>query len=441
MHLMKKYLLNSIIIIIDTLVLIAIFYLSLYVRSNLHDLSVPIFNTLLLKDFSFVIFIVFVLMYYEKIYTLRYDFWQETKILLKSLLLAYFIVLSLLALSKTSLEYSRLFITLFFVFSMILMPIAKRYVKKLVYKFSFFKKKVLLVGDKEQIKIFKKEFTDNWYLGMECSESKYDTVIISSKDMALEEVNKIIAKYLDKKSSVYVVPYVTNINFANSNIMEYSNIRSNTIQIENKLLIKKNIWVKHTFDFFTTLMIMPIFLLIHLLITLAIKLDSKGAVFFQQHRLGKNDIDFVCYKYRTMHENSDELLEKYLKDNPGEVEYYAEYHKYKNDPRITKVGKILRATSLDELAQFLNVLKGDMSLVGPRPYMINESDKLGFKQHFILKVNPGITGLWQVSGRNNLTFKERNELEIWYIKNWSLWADFVILIKTIKVVFGKVGAK
>jgi len=438
---MKKYLLNSIVIVIDILSLVSIFYLTLYLRSSLQGLGVPVLNTLLLKDFSFVIFIIFALMYYEKIYTLRYDFWQETKMVLKSLVLAYFIVLALLALSKTALEYSRLFITLYFALSMIIIPIVKRYGKKLIYAFSFFKKKVLIVGDDDQIEIFKKEFTDNWYLGMECDKRKYDTVIISSKDMTLDRINEKITKYLDKKSSVYVVPYVTDINFANSNIMEYSNIRYNTIQIENKLLIKRNIWIKHAFDFFVTLMIVPFFLVVHLIISLAIKLDSKGAVFFKQHRLGKNDVDFLCYKYRTMHENSDELLQKYLKDNPDEVDYYDKYHKYQNDPRITRIGRILRTSSLDELAQVINILKGEMSLVGPRPYMINESDKLGDNQHFILKVSPGITGLWQVSGRNDLTFKERNELEIWYIKNWSLWADFVILIKTIKVVFGKVGAK
>ncbi len=438
---MKKYLLNSIIVVVDIILLVSIFYLTLYLRSSLQGLGIPTFNTFLLRDFSFVIFIIFALLYYEKIYALRYDFWQETKMVLKSLILAYFIVLALLTLSKTSLEYSRLFITLYFAFAMIIIPISKRYTKKLIYSFSFFKKKVLLVGDKEEIKVFEKEFADNWYLGMEYSEDRYDTVIISSKDMALEEVNEIIIKYLGEKSSVYVVPYVTDINFANSNIMEYSNIRYNTIQIENKLLIKRNIWIKHTFDFFVTLMIVPLFLVVHLIISLAIKLDSKGAVFFKQHRLGKDDVDFICYKYRTMYEDSDELLQEYLKANPDEIEYYKEYHKYQNDPRITNIGKVLRATSLDELAQFLNILKGEMSLVGPRPYMINESDKLGSNQHFILKVNPGITGLWQVSGRNNLTFKERNELEIWYIKNWSLWADFVILIKTIKVVLGKVGAK
>jgi undecaprenyl-phosphate galactose phosphotransferase len=206
-------------------------------------------------------------------------------------------------------------------------------------------------------------------------------------------------------------------------------------------LIKRNIWIKNGFDLFVALLILPFFLIIHAFIALAIKLDSKGSIFFRQERLGKNNEVFFCYKYRTMHENSEDLLNKYLKEHLEEVEYYKEFHKYKNDPRITKIGKFLRTTSFDELAQVINVFKSEMSLVGPRPYMLNESDKLGNNKHFILKVRPGITGLWQVSGRNNLTFKERNELEVWYIKNWSLWADFVIMIKTIKVVLAKVGAK
>jgi len=438
---MKKYFLNSIIIIIDILLLTGIFYLTQYVRVELSTTSIPIFNELSLQRFSFVIIIAISIMFYEKIYTLRYDFWQETYRVLKSLFLAYFIVLALLTLQKTSLEYSRLFITLYFSFAMLLLPVAKRLTKRVIYSFSFFKKRVLIIGDASQVTTLKNEFEKNWYLGMQPSQKNYDMVIISSKSLELEKMNEKIEKYLDNNDEVYVVPYVTSINFANSNIMEYSNIRYNTIQIQNKLLIKRNIWIKNGFDLFVVLMILPLFLIIHAFIAFAIKLGSKGSIFFRQERLGKNDETFLCYKYRTMYENSQKLLSEYLKTHPEEVEYYKEFHKYKNDPRITKVGKFLRTTSLDELAQVINVLKGDMSLVGPRPYMLNESEKLGDNKHFILKVRPGITGLWQVSGRNNLTFKERNELEVWYIKNWSLWADFVILIKTIKVVLAKVGAK
>lgn len=438
---MKKYLLNSIIMAIDLLFLILFFFLAYYIRIYFNQYEIPLFEQFEFNDFSFVIFIIFALMSYEKIYTLRYDFWQETLKVFKSLILSYFIVLALLMLTNYSLEYSRFFITLYFLLAIFLMPVIKRASKMMIYKFAFFKKKVLVVGDDSQMKTIQNEIMNNWYLGMEYDSKKYDTVIITSQGMSVDEINKEIEKYLNTKSSVYVVPYVTDINFAHSNIMEYSNIRLNTIQIENKLLIKHNMILKSMFELIAIIVIAPLFLLVHIVIAVLIKIDSRGAVFFKQVRVGRNGRQFVCYKYRTMYQDSDYLLEEYLQKNPREIEYYSEYHKYQNDPRITKIGHILRQTSLDELAQLINVFRRNMSLVGPRPYMPNELNKLGESQDFILKVKPGITGLWQVSGRNNLTFKERNNLEVWYIKNWSLWSDFVILIKTIKVVFLKVGAR
>jgi len=139
--------------------------------------------------------------------------------------------------------------------------------------------------------------------------------------------------------------------------------------------------------------------------------------------------------------NSDKLLREYLLKHPDEVEYFEKYHKYKNDPRITKVGRFLRKSSLDELPQIINIIKGEMNLIGPRPYMLNEIKKLGDDLNLIARVKPGITGLWQVSGRNDLTFDKRRKLDVWYIQNWSLWMDIIIFIKTIKVVFQRKGAK
>ena len=349
--------------------------------------------------------------------------------------------MALLTLLKTSQDYSKVFISTYFFISLLVVPIVKRIEKNILYSFEYFKKNVLLVGETTQIELLKKELQKNWYLGMQLDNKAYDVVIISSKGMSLDTIDKTIAKYLDKKSTVYVIPYVTSIDFANSVIMDYSNIRLNTIQIENRLLLKRNIYIKYIFDYILALALLPLFLFLHLLITAAISLESKGKILFKQYRLGKDNKHFLCYKYRTMYEESDEMLQKYLKKHPQEIAYYEAYHKYKNDPRITKIGKFLRASSLDELPQIINILKGEMSFVGPRPYMVNEAEKLGENRHFILKVKPGITGLWQVSGRNNLTFKQRNELEVWYIKNWSLWDDLVILVKTLKVVLGKVGAK
>ncbi len=438
---MKKQFLNIIIIAVDLIFLISLFYISLFVRSNLNGFGIPDFDGLELFDFSFVILIIFLLLYYEGIYNLRYDFWQETYKILKSFLTGFLMVLSLLMLTKMSLEYSRLFITVYFLLGVLFLPIVKRYTKKTIYRFDFFKKRVLVLGCDKEVELFKKEFEKNWYLGQVFDEEAYESVIVSSRNMSIEEINILVEKHLDCNQELYVIPYVTQIDFTHSKIMTYSNIRHNAIEVKNRLLVKRNIWIKNIFDVIIAFMILPFFLIIHLVVSLLIRLDSKGSIWFKQHRLGKDDINFEVYKYRTMYENGDDILKEYLSENPEEKIYYEKYHKYKNDPRVTKIGKFLRATSLDELPQLINVLKGDMSLVGPRPYMLNERAKLGDNKHFVLKVKPGITGLWQVSGRNNLTFKERNELEVWYIKNWSLWADLVILIKTIKVVLCKVGAK
>jgi len=142
-----------------------------------------------------------------------------------------------------------------------------------------------------------------------------------------------------------------------------------------------------------------------------------------------------------MHENQNELLKVYLDKNPLEIEYYDKYHKYNDDPRITNIGKLLRKFSLDEFPQLINVLKSEMSLIGPRPYLNSETDKLKDNQKIILKVKPGITGLWQVSGRSNISFEDRIKMDIWYIQNWTLWIDVIIFFKTFKVLLFRTGAK
>ena len=170
------------------------------------------------------------------------------------------------------------------------------------------------------------------------------------------------------------------------------------------------------------------------------KEEPGSSILFKQERLGQNGEVFVCYKFRTMFEESDDKLKAYLEKHPEEVEFYNTYHKYQNDPRITKIGDKLRRTSLDELPQIFNVFKNEMSFIGPRPYMLNEKEKIGEDIDTVLTVKPGITGLWQVSGRSEVDFHSRVELDVWYIRNWNLWMDLVILLKTVKTVLIREGA-
>ncbi|KYK91244.1 sugar transferase, partial [Aggregatibacter actinomycetemcomitans] len=177
-----------------------------------------------------------------------------------------------------------------------------------------------------------------------------------------------------------------------------------------------------------------------LVVAIAIKLEEKkGQLFFKQKRLGIDGKEFTCYKFRTMFEEQS-FMAAWLDEHPEEKQYYDIYHKYVNDPRITRIGAFLRKTSLDELPQLFNVLKGDMSLIGPRPYMVNEKDSMGDSMMLVLSMKPGITGLWQVSGRSETSFHERVQMDIWYMKNWSLWNDVIIFLKTIYTVLKRKGA-
>lgn len=427
---MKNNIIKYILIISDMLLLMGLYFIARFVISDF---------VLSIESFLLISFIIILLMHNEQIYNLKYDFWQETYKIFKSLLLSYLIILVLFIIKKEIYFFD--FLTIYFMLAMLFIPLSKRVIKYLLFVKMKLKKNVLIIGNEEQSHILKNEFIDNWYLGINPIANNFDTVFIASKDILVEELNKIIDRFIDKKCSIYIIPYITDINFAHSIIIEYFNIRYSAIRIENKLLMKKNIFIKNIFDYIISMLLLLFFLFLHIFIALAIKIDSAGSIFFKQPRVGKNGKIFECFKYRTMYVDSKKILDSYLERNPQEREYYEKYHKYKNDPRVTNIGKFLRKTSLDELPQVINVLKGQMSLIGPRPYMLEEVKKLDKNKDIILKVKPGITGLWQVSGRNNLTFQERITLEKWYIKNWSLWMDFVILIKTIKIVLFRVGAR
>jgi exopolysaccharide biosynthesis polyprenyl glycosylphosphotransferase len=201
---------------------------------------------------------------------------------------------------------------------------------------------------------------------------------------------------------------------------------------KNELLLS----LRHIFDFLGSAILILILSPVFLLVTLAIHLDSRGPAIYRQVRCGVNGRRFTFYKFRSMVEGAemrkDDLLAYNLMAGP--------VFKMKNDPRVTRVGRFLRKTSLDELPQLFNVLRGDMSFVGPRPPMPEEVEKYEGWQRRRLSMKPGITGLWQVSGRNQIDFHQWMKLDLEYIDNWSIWLDFKILMRTILVVLLGKGA-
>lgn len=234
-----------------------------------------------------------------------------------------------------------------------------------------------------------------------------------------------------------------NVQVSNEETLQ-ENIASVTNKIEKAKKMKDITYkfIKRTIDIFASILGIILLLPITLTIWVAnICVKDKGTVFFKQERIGKDGEFFKLYKYRSMVVDADDKLSKYLAKNEEAREEYKKYKKLKNDPRITKVGKFIRNTSIDEFPQFINVLKGQMTLVGPRPYLPREIKDMGESFNEIIKVKPGLTGLWQVNGRSETTFEDRLRIDKEYVQKRGLKLDTKIFIWTIGKVFIKEGAK
>lgn len=207
------------------------------------------------------------------------------------------------------------------------------------------------------------------------------------------------------------------------------------LEVHQKLLDPRRQWIKRCAELALILLFSPLILLISAAIAVVIKVDSKGPVLFGHKRIGRGGKDITIWKFRTMVQDAGAVLAECLKSDPALRAEWEEKHKLACDPRITKAGRFLRRTSLDELPQLWNVVCGDLSLVGPRPIVWDEVDK--YEGGFVLykKVKPGLTGLWQVSGRSGTSYSERVRLDAFYVRNWSVWLDIYILLKTPGEVF------
>ena len=192
-------------------------------------------------------------------------------------------------------------------------------------------------------------------------------------------------------------------------------------------------FIKRMFDIVFALFVLTVFFPVYLILMILVALNSKGPIFYVQQRIGRNYQPFNCIKFRTMIDNADEALEVIMQSDRFRQEFQDSF-RLKQDPRITKIGKFLRLTSLDELPQFWNVLKGEMSVVGPRPLVPQELSKYGHKIDTVLKIKPGITGLWQVSGRNDIPYPKRVKIDVYYATSHNWLLDLWIVYKTIGVI-------
>lgn len=269
--------------------------------------------------------------------------------------------------------------------------------------------------------------------GMQLAEDhRIDTAIFAMPHIRRHHLARFVNWASLSFQRVMIIPNLGGV--TNSAVTARNLAGTLSVEIKYNLLNPWTLRFKRSIDIVATLagglLILPLIVVLCLLV----RLESGRGVFYNAQRMGKHGQPFACVKFRTMVPNAEEILQKMLEEDVEMRKEYMEYHKLSDDPRVTRIGRFLRATSLDELPQLWNVLRGEMSLVGPRPYLPRESEDIGVTQSEILRVPPGITGPWQVAGRNHTSFSERVQMDVHYVRDWSVWLDLVLLARTFTTV-------
>jgi undecaprenyl-phosphate galactose phosphotransferase len=273
-----------------------------------------------------------------------------------------------------------------------------------------------------------------------CSEGCKE-VVVASEDMQSAHFAEVVQRLLEVNVPVAIVPSINRLPLANATTNYFfgsdillMQVRSNVQRLPSRI-------AKRLFDILVSLFLLVTLAPLFVILGIIIKRSSTGPVTYSQVRIGRHGVPFPCIKFRTMVEDADAVLKCWAAEHPEMWAAYLKTYKLRDDPRITRIGKWLRKTSLDELPQLWNVLRGDMSLVGPRPVLARElQEHYGPATQLYIRTRPGMTGLWQVSGRSDTSYQRRVFLDEWYILNWSFWYDIVILIQTAWIVVSGKGA-
>ncbi len=463
---------NLLIILIDTFSIFVIFQLAVFSRFDI----LPLFCSGLIEkrtsEIWWVMLVWIFFLLYEGLYTLRTTFWDEIRALWKVSLLSTAGIFVIVSLGKLSGEVSRAVILIMGVLSFVLLPLIRMICKKILRKIGFLKRRVLILGAGKTGQLILKALSREPNFGYQVigfvdddpekfgrriegikihrgidkalsysNRADVEDIFIAMPGAGKERLQGIINHLQHKVERILFVPDIFGIAVLGTNLQHFSTEEAFALEMTNNLSNPINIFIKWCFAIFVSLLLLPFVLLATLVIGVLIRLDSPGPIIFFQERVGKKGTTFRCMKFRSMYLDAEERLAHILETDPAARKEWEQYYKLKDDPRITWMGKFLRTTSLDELPQFFHVLTGEMSLVGPRPVTREEIDKY-YKEtaDLCFSVPPGITGLWQVTGRSNTSYDYRISLDSWYVRNWNLWLDIVILLKTIRIVLKRDGA-
>ena len=404
------------------------------------------------------------------LYTRQMQFWRIIAGIFRANLYAILTGVFVLYAVQKAATTSRLYMVLLGIFGFFFIVLFRFILKKIFARLHLFEEPVLLMGAGLTAKILLRHIRNDLglnyrfigyledynpnpevakqlpYLGKFADaarvirETGVRKVLVMAPGLEQKNLQDLVYKIQPLVTSVAFIPDLGTMPLSNMEMESLIDGHVVMFNMRNNLRSRWNRLFKFVFDWCLTLVgtlcISPFLLLVGLWIYW----DSPGPVIFKHRRIGKDGKEFYCYKFRSMCADADIKLKELLKNDPEARAEWEKDFKLKNDPRITKSGAFLRKTSLDELPQIFNVLKGEMSLVGPRPIIRDEIPRYGKYIDDYYMVRPGITGMWQTSGRSDIDYDERVQMDTWYVRNWSIWFDIVLLWRTLSVVLNKKGA-
>lgn len=404
------------------------------------------------------------------IYTKRLGYWKLLECIFRGCTYATGAIIVFVYMSHIAGSTSRLFVGLLWIFSIVLVTLSRYLFAHILNWAGVGSVPVLLVGAGKTANLVLQGIQDDVglnfnvigyvddagpqeenvgnlpYLGTfgqvveVIDKTQVQDVCIAAPGLSPDKLNSLIHTIQPHVRNLSFVPDLIGLPVNGIEVDSLFNERLMFMSLKNNLARPYNRFIKRIFDLVLTTLGVVVLSPVFLLLAILIKLDSRGPVIFAHQRIGKDGKLFPCLKFRTMCVDADKKLKEYLAANPeARKEWEAEF-KLKDDPRVTRVGKVLRKTSLDELPQLFNVLIGQMSLVGPRPIVTAEIPKYGPYIKDFYMVHPGITGMWQVNGRSDTTYEERVQMDSWYVRNWGVWLDIMLLWRTFGVVLQHKGA-
>lgn len=405
-----------------------------------------------------------------QLYNRRRPFYKEVEQLFQAVFYGTAAVIFVLYVARIAAHTSRFFVGAFGILAFVLLVLQRYFIKNYLQYRQLLQIPVIIIGAGKTAELLVKSLQNDPGMGYKIvgflednkvekgflekypvlggfadaenviKKTKVKNVFIAAPGLNDYALGMLIYRIQPLVENIEVITNLVGVPTGSAEVESIFNEKLLILRLKNNLARPLNRYLKAALDYLLTIVGTILILPLLLFIAVWIYLDAPGPVIFRHMRVGKDGKLFPCYKFKSMYINSQEKLNEILAENSAMRQEWERDFKLKNDPRITKSGAFLRKTSLDELPQIFNVLRGDMSLVGPRPVVQEELARYGeFVQDYLM-VKPGITGMWQVNGRSDTTYDERVQMDVWYVRNWSVWLDVMLLWRTIKAVFKCEGA-